>query len=51
MTKVLREPLLHFLILGGALFAVDAMRDEETRSPAQVVLSEGCRHPPEVQTL
>lgn len=42
MTKVLREPLLHFLILGGALFAIDhAMRGDETQRPAQVVLSEG----------
>ena len=41
MMRLLREPLLQFLVLGAALFGVHAIfaTDEETKTPARIVVS------------
>ena len=43
MKRVVREPLLHFLLLGAALFAVFSflLRDDGTASQEQIVVSAG----------
>ena len=43
MKRLLREPLLHFLLLGTALFVADAFRSKSgtRRSPAEIVVTAG----------
>ncbi len=38
---MLREPLVHFLLLGGALFAIDAWRSGPAESPDRIVVGPG----------
>jgi len=40
MKRILREPLLHFLLLGGALFAASALLSGHDR-PARIVVTQG----------
>jgi parvulin-like peptidyl-prolyl isomerase len=37
MTAILREPLLHFVVLGGVLFGIDRMRDRAPAAPAPAI--------------
>ena len=40
--KVLREPLLHFLLLGGAIFgAYSLLSDTRASRPGSIVVTEG----------
>lgn len=39
--KILREPLLHFLIIGLALFALSAAVKDGSREPATIVVGQG----------
>jgi len=39
--RILREPLLHFLVLGGALFAFQALREGPGPSEDRIVVSAG----------
>jgi len=41
MKKILREPLLHFLIIGLALFALYAAVKDRSREPATIVVGQG----------
>ena len=43
MSRLLKEPLLHFLLLGAALFGISSLRDSDSAadSDQQVVVSEG----------
>src|SRR5690606_30761492 len=40
MLGLLKDPLLHFLVLGGLLFAVSAWRGGEEEAPDRIVINE-----------
>src|SRR5512138_3828785 len=40
MLRLLKDPLLHFLVLGALLFAVSAWRGGEEQTPERIVISE-----------
>ncbi|MEM6673319.1 MAG: peptidylprolyl isomerase [Planctomycetota bacterium] len=43
MNRILREPLFHFVLLGGLLFLLDSFRSPRTRAPGddEIVVTEG----------
>lgn len=43
MHRLLREPLFHFIALGGAVFAFEAATQDETHPPQTIVVDENLR--------
>src|SRR5690606_2604896 len=40
LVKLLKDPLLHFLVLGAALFAISASRSGDDEAPDRIVIDE-----------
>src|SRR5690606_42116457 len=40
LVKLLKDPLLHFLVLGAALFAITASRGGDDEAPDRIVIDE-----------